>query len=674
VTDESARDTHLAVIGMAGRFAGAPDLDAYWRLLAEGRSSVRELTDEELLAAGEDPDRLTDPAYVRRFGKLDRAEWFDADFFGYAPVDAILTDPQHRIFLETCWQAMEDGGYPPSATDAVVGVYAGCGQSRYWALVGQHRDRFPGLDDVRMAMVAGADHLCLRVSHKLGLTGPSMTVLTTCSTALVAVHQACQALLFGDCDMALAGGVSVRVPARGALARAGSVLSPDGVCRAFDAKANGTVFGDGAGVVLLKRYADAVTDGDHIHAVIRGSSVNNDGRDRVGYGAPGVSGQTRVITNALAAAGVTPAEIGYVETHGTGTQVGDPIEVTALTRAFGGAGRCVLGTVKPNVGHTDAAAGIAGLLKVILAMRHRTLPPSINIDEPNPAVDLPATPFTLRTEATPWEGPRLAGVSSFGIGATNAHVVVEEPPARPPAAPPSERRLLVLSATTEAALAQATTELAAHLAAHPEQSLDDVAHTLRVGRVGFPYRRFAVVTDHADAVRVLTGAEPGRLLSAGPVHSGPAVIESDVDDDLPEARAGKRWLASTSVDWSEVDSAPRRRVPLPTYPFQRQRYVVEPATRPAAAPAPAAAPVAQEWPFAEVVETVCLLFAEVLAVPEVAETDDFFQLGGDSLIAVGLFARIDETFGVAPAPEELFDDATPAGIARAVADLLEETP
>ncbi|HWM07185.1 MAG TPA: polyketide synthase, partial [Actinophytocola sp.] len=399
MTDESARDTHLAVIGMAGRFAGAPDLDAYWRLLAEGRSSVRELTDEELLAAGEDPDRLTDPAYVRRFGKLDRAEWFDADFFGYAPVDAILTDPQHRIFLETCWQAMEDGGYPPSATDAVVGVYAGSGQSRYWALVGQHRDRFPGLDDVRMAMVAGADHLCLRVSHKLGLTGPSMTVLTTCSTALVAVHQACQALLFGDCDMALAGGVSVRVPARGALARAGSVLSPDGVCRAFDAKANGTVFGDGAGVVLLKRYADAVTDGDHIHAVIRGSSVNNDGRDRVGYGAPGVSGQTRVITNALAAAGVTPAEIGYVETHGTGTQVGDPIEVTALTRAFGGAGHgrghCVLGTVKPNVGHTDAAAGIAGLLKVILAMRHRTLPPSINIDEPNPAVDLPATPFTL---------------------------------------------------------------------------------------------------------------------------------------------------------------------------------------------------------------------------------------------------------------------------------------
>lgn len=682
MTDESARDTHVAVVGMAGRFAGAPDLDAYWRLLAAGESAVRELSDSELLAAGEDPDRLTDPAYVRRFGKLDRAEWFDADFFGYAPVDAILTDPQHRIFLETCWQAMEDAGYPPSATGAVVGVYAGSGQSRYWALVGQHRDRFPGLDDVRMAMVAGADHLCLRVSHKLGLTGPSMTVLTTCSTALVAVHQACQALLFGDCDMALAGGVSVRVPARGALGRAGSVLSPDGVCRAFDAKANGTVFGDGAGVVVLKRYADAIEDGDHVHAIIRGSAVNNDGRDRVGYGAPGVSGQTTVVAKALAAADVTPAEIGYVESHGTGTQVGDPIEVTALTRAFGGAGSCVLGTVKPNVGHTDAAAGIAGLLKVILAMRHRTLPPSINIGEPNPAIDFPATPFRLLTERAPWTdrgGRRLAGVSSFGIGATNAHVVVEEPPARPAGAPPRGHRLLVLSATTAAALEQAGAELAEHLAAHPEQSLDDIAHTLQVGRVEFPYRRFAVVTDHADAIRVLTGAEPDRLVTAGPVHPGPGPTESIMDGELAEvlARTGRRWLTGAPVRWREPHAEPRRRVPLPTYPFQRRRYVVEPAVEPVPTPQspPAPAPAApQEWPFAEVVETVCLLFAEVLVVPEVDEADDFFQLGGDSLIAVGLFARVTETFGVAPEPEELFDDATPAGIARAVADLLEESP
>ncbi|MFC4857849.1 beta-ketoacyl synthase N-terminal-like domain-containing protein [Actinophytocola glycyrrhizae] len=672
---ETDRDTHIAVVGMAGRFAGAPDLDAYWRLLVAGDCAVRKLDRTELLAAGEDPARMADPAYVRRYGRLDRPEWFDADFFGYAPVDATLTDPQHRVFLETCWQALEDAGYPPSETGAVVGVYAGCSPSRYWSLVGRDADRFPGLDDVRMAMVTGADHLCLRVSHKLGLTGPSMTVLSTCSTALVAVHQATQALLFGDCDMALAGAVSVRMPALGGLARAGSVLSSDGVCRAFDAKANGTVFGDGAGVVVLKRYTDAVADGDHVHAVIRGSAVNNDGRDRVGYGAPGVAGQTAVIRAALAAADVDPADIGYVESHGTGTPVGDPIEVTALTRAFGDVprGRTVLGTVKPNIGHTDAAAGIAGLLKVILALRHGVLPPAINVSEPNPAIDLAATPFVLPAEPTPWErrGPaRLAGISSFGIGATNAHLVVEEPPARPQGAPPAGQRLLVLSARTPAALEAATADLARHLAAHPEVSLDDVAHTLRVGRVAFPYRRFAVVTDHADAVRVLRGDEPARLVTGtGPVHG---TSGEPVAGQAGLAELGRRWLTGQPL---RPEAAGRRRVALPTYPFQRQRFVAglrEPGTpEPVPAPAPAAA-AETGWTRDEIAETIALLFAEVLLVPEVAPDDDFFELGGDSLIAVGLLARLEESFGVSPPPEDLFAAATPTEFAAVIAELLED--
>ncbi|MEV0678701.1 beta-ketoacyl synthase N-terminal-like domain-containing protein [Actinosynnema sp. NPDC050436] len=647
-------DTHIAVVGVAGRFAGAADLDAYWQTVVTGASAVRELTTDELLAAGEDPALLADPAYVRRYGKLDRAEWFDAEFFGYAPVDAVLSDPQHRVFLETCWQAMENAGYPPSATDAVVGVYGGCGQSRYWSLVGRHRDRFPGLDDVRLAMVAGADHLCLRVSHKLGLTGPSMTVLSTCSTALVAVHQASQALLFGDCDLALAGGVSVRVPARGAVARAGSVLSPDGVCRAFDAKADGTVFGDGAGVVVLKRYADAVEDGDHIHAVLRGSAVNNDGGDRVGYGAPGVAGQARVVRSALAAAEVDPATVDYVESHGTGTRVGDPIEVAALTRAFGGGrpGSTVLGTVKPNIGHTDAASGIAGLLKVVLALRHRVLPPSANFEQPNPDIDFAAGPFAVRTRAAPWPDPghpRRAGVSSFGIGSTNAHVVVEEAPAPRPSAPPRPHRLLLLSATTDAALRQARTELAAHLAAHPEQSLDDVAYTLQVGRVAFPRRWCAVVTDHADAIRSLTDDRPD--------------IEDGEARELQ--RLGARWLAGEAV--APVER--RLRVPLPTYPFQRQRYVVEP--EPAAPPVVTAKPDPPSWQADDVVATVALLFAEVLHQPQVDEDDDFFALGGDSLIAVALIARVDETFDVALTPAEVFADPTPAGVASAIGELLE---
>jgi acyl transferase domain-containing protein len=743
VTDATDRDTHIAVVGIAGRFAAAPDLDAYWRLIASGATSVRELSTNELLAAGEDPQRMADPAYVRSYGKLDGAEWFDAEFFGYAPVDAMLTDPQHRVFLECCWQAMENAGYPPSATEATVGVYAGCSQSRYWSVIGQQRDQFPGLDDVRMAMVAGADHLCLRVSYKLGLTGPSMTVLTTCSTSLVAVHQACQALLVGDCDMALAGGVSVRVPARGALARPGSVLSPDGVCRPFDAKANGTVFGDGAGVVVLKRLADAIADRDHVHAVLIGSAVNNDGRDRVGYGAPGVSGQTAVIRAAMAAGGVDPRTIDYVETHGTGTQVGDPIEITALTRAFGRSRDrepCALGAVKANIGHTDATAGIAGLLKVILAMRHGVLPPSINLDQLNPMIDFSGGPFMIQTDATPWpdrERPRRAGVSSFGIGATNAHVVVEAAPARENGGRPQTHRLLALSATTAAALDQATAELAEYLAAHPELSMDDIAYTLQVGRVAFPLRRFAVVTDHADAVRVLTGGAPQRLVTGdsgadpGPIGDGNAdagpAPDAPMDADLAGRLewVGRRWLEGAPISWRQLpDAGQRHRVSLPTYPFQRQRHIVEPrhamaptapptlrsttppptAPRPTASPptapaiAPSAtaspttrsatasppttplpaksstsdtAPAAADWSAAEITETVGLLFGEVLQVPEVDDDDDFFALGGDSMIAIGLIARIEETFGTALSPEVVFASPTPAGIAEVIGELLE---
>ncbi|TCO45308.1 beta-ketoacyl synthase N-terminal-like domain-containing protein [Actinocrispum wychmicini] len=645
------RDTHIAVIGMAGRFAGAPDLDTFWHTIVNGISTVRELAPDELL--GEDPARMADPAYVRRFGKLDRAEWFDADFFGYAPVDAMLTDPQQRIFLECCWQAMEDAGYPPTATDSVVGVYAGCGQSRYWTLVGPQLHRFPGLDDVRLGMVTGADHLCLRVSHKLGLTGPSMTVLTTCSSSLVAAHQACQALLVGDCDMALAGGVAVRTPAWGSMARTGNVLSPDGVCRAFDAEANGTVFGDGAGVVVLKRFDDAVADGDHIHAVIRGSAVNNDGQDRIGYGAPGVSGQVAVIKSAMAAAEVTADMVDYVESHGTGTQVGDPIEVTALNQAMGSTGSTVLGTLKPNIGHTDAASGIAGLLKVILALRHRVLPPSIHFASPNPTVDFGR--FTVITQPKDWSGhDRIAGVSSFGIGATNAHVVVEEAPARA-AGVPMPQRLLVISAKTAAALDQATRDLADHLAAHPDQDMDDIAYTLQTGRVEFPYRRYAVVTGHSDAASKLTD---GPVVP--PVHR-----RGEFSGATDLAQVGEEWLSGAVIPWHDLPAGRRRKVPLPTYPFQRGRYIVEPVEtqRPQMVAAPAGHDAA---------ETVAMLFAEVLQTPEVADDDDFFELGGDSLTAVGLIARIEDTFGVTPELAMLFDHPTPAGVAHAVQDLLED--
>jgi acyl transferase domain-containing protein/acyl carrier protein len=539
----------VAVIGLAARFPGARDARSFWRNLRDGVESISRFTAAELAAAGIEAGELSDPRYVPAKGVLEDADLFDAAFFGFTPREAEVMDPQHRVFLECAWEALEDAGCDPRRQPGRIGVWAGSGASSYLiANLLPARERLQAVGALQVLLLNDRDFLAARAAYALDLKGPSVSVQTACSTSLVAVHMACQSLLAGECDVALAGGVAVSVPLRaGYLYQEGGVLSPDGRCRAFDAAAAGSVEGNGCGVVVLKRLADALAGGDRIDAVIRGSAVNNDGAARAGFTAPSLEGQAEVIAESLMMAGVEPESIGCLEAHGSGTPLGDPIEVAALAQAFratgparGGAGRCALGSVKTNIGHCNTAAGVAGLIKAVQALVHRTLPPSLHFTTPNPRLDLRDGPFYVPAAAAPWqagEWPRRAGVSSFGLGGTNAHVVLEEAPRAAPRDPPSRPwQLLPLSARTPAALEAAAARLAAHLgsrlesrAAAPGEGggggesegraaayLADLAWTLQTGRQAFAERRFVVASDLAGARAALAGrAVSGRREGAG---------------------------------------------------------------------------------------------------------------------------------------------------------------
>jgi acyl transferase domain-containing protein len=513
----------IAIVGMAGRFPRAANLRQYWDNLRGGVETISRFSDEELAAAGVDAALLRNPRYVRARGVLQDAEMFDAVFFGLSPREAEIMDPQHRVFLEAAWQALEAAGYAPGTTARNVGVYAGTSLNSYViASLLTNPDVMLSAGGYQAMLANDKDFLATRVSYKLNLCGPGVTIQTACSTSLVAVQMACQALLARECDMALAGGVSVNVPrVSGYLYEPGMILSPDGHCRAFDARAQGTVAGEGVGVVVLKRLREALADRDHVHAVIRGAAINNDGSLKVGYTAPSVDGQAAVIARAHAMAGVDPATITYVEAHGTGTELGDPIEVAALAKAFGAAGGrrgfCALGSVKTNIGHLDAAAGVAGLIKTVLALEHRALPPSLHFSAPNPRVDFANSPFRVNATLTNWaredDTPRRAGVSSFGIGGTNAHVVLEEAPVPATAGPSRPVQVFTLSAKTGEALDRAGDALAAHLDGAGGLAPADVAYTLHQGRATFAHRRIVVAASLEEAARALRDGDPQRVLS-----------------------------------------------------------------------------------------------------------------------------------------------------------------
>jgi phthiocerol/phenolphthiocerol synthesis type-I polyketide synthase E len=506
VTDENA----IAVIGMSGRFPGARDVAELWHNLCGGKESVSFFTDEELAAAGV-PERVySGPQYVRGRASLGEVDTFDAGFFGFNAREAELTDPQHRMFLETCWEALEAAGYDPFRHDGRIGVYGGESPPTYLlsTLVNDPVRGAELLTNMQALYGNMSGFLATRVAYKLDLRGPAITVQTACSTSLVAVHLAVQSLLCGECEMALAGGVAVQVPDRiGYYYQDGGIFSLDGHCRAYSADAGGTVGGSGVGAVVLKPLGNALEDGDFVWGVIRGTAVNNDGAVKVGYSAPSVSGQAAVIADALAVCDVPPETIGYVEGHGTGTPLGDPIEVAALTEAWrkwtDATEFCALGSVKTNVGHLDGAAGVTGLIKALLAVRSGTVPPTLNFAAPNEKIDFASSPFFVNTEPIPWPlagHPRRAAVSSFGLGGTNAHVVLEEaPPVRTPA---SEDRwqILPMSARSWQALDTMSERLRGFLQARPDVPLADVAYTLQEGRHSFDCRRAVVCRDREDAV------------------------------------------------------------------------------------------------------------------------------------------------------------------------------
>lgn len=496
---QSIKDSDIAIIGISGRFPGAANIEDFWQNLRDGVESISFFSDEELVASGIEPATLKQPNYVKAGAVLSNIELFDSNFFDISPREAATMDPQHRIFLECAWDSLENSGYALQNNDKTIGVYAGVSISSYLL-----SNLYPNSDiipDTYSALIGNdKDFLPTRVSYKLNLRGPSINVQTACSTSLVAVHLACQSLLNGECDITLAGGVSVSVPQKtGYLYQEGMIFSPDGHCRAFDAKAKGTVAGNGVGIVVLKRLEEAIADGDYIHAVIKGSAVNNDGFLKVGYTAPGVEGQAAVISEAQAIADIEAETISYIEAHGTGTVLGDPTEITALTKAFRESteknGFCAIGSLKTNIGHTDAAAGVAGLIKTVLALKHQSLPPSLHFEQPNPQIDFANTPFYVNGTLSEWKSngaPRRAGVSSFGIGGTNAHVILEESFGIEPSGPSRPYQLLVLSAKTELALNTLTTNLATYLTQQPDINLADVAYTLHCGRQNFRLRRMFV--------------------------------------------------------------------------------------------------------------------------------------------------------------------------------------
>ena len=557
----------VAIVGMAGRFPGADSVADFWRNQLSGIEAISRFRANELEIPGA-AEKARNSNYVLARSILENVDQFDAEFFGIYPREAELMDPQHRLFLESCWQAFEDAGYDPFAYQGSVGVFAGCSMGTYFlSRVCSNPDfirKFTGAYQVGNypeMMGNSRDFLATRVSYKLNLRGPSFTLQAGCSTSLLAVTLGCQSLLTYQSDMALAGGSSITFPQkRGSLYQEGGMTSPDGHCRTFDAEAQGTVFGSGVAVVLLKRLEDAMRDGDQIYAVIRGFAVNNDGSAKIGYTAPSVEGQSNVIALALEAANIEPDTIGYIEAHGTATPLGDPIELTALSNAYGKCadkkGFCTIGSVKTNVGHLDIAAGVTGLIHASHVVRHGLLPPTLHFHRSNPNFNLEGSPFRVNTKLSDWKnsvGPRRAGVSAFGVGGTNAHVVIEQAPEQESSQARHLEQLFVLSARSETALERAGAQLAAHLKTHPETNLADAAWTLQIGRRPFSWRRALVARGVDDLVAALSEQDRKRIPTRSKASESPRISFLFPGQGSQHPNMGREIYQSEEVFRTAVD-------------------------------------------------------------------------------------------------------------------------
>jgi acyl transferase domain-containing protein/thioesterase domain-containing protein/acyl carrier protein len=527
-------DNDIAIVGLALRVPGASTPEEYWSNLVSGHESLQTYSEEELLARGVSPAALADPNYIRAGMTLQNMDEFDPEFFGFSPKEAAILDPQHRQLYEVAWEALERAGHPPSKFDGSIGVFAGCGMGAYFAYnILTNREL---LDSVGLFLLRHTgndkDFLSTRISYSFDLKGPSVNVQTACSTSLVATHLAVQSLLSRECDMALAGGVTIEQPhSVGYHYQEGEILSPDGHCRTFDHRAKGTIFGSGAGMIVLRRLADAIADGDHIHAIIKGSAVNNDGSSKVGYLAPSVDGQAAAISEAIAISGVEADSIGYIECHGTATPVGDPIEIAALTQAFRESTDktqfCYVGSVKTNIGHLDTAAGVASLIKTSLSLENGRIPPSLNYEAPNPTIAFSESPFKVADRLIEWptrSTPRRAAVNSLGVGGTNAFVVLQEPPYPETVAESPTAQPIVLSARNRRALDDAGQQLAKWLRENPSVPLADVAWTLWEGRHGFEQRRVLGASSHEEAAQLLESGDARRVFTHAKELDRPSIV------------------------------------------------------------------------------------------------------------------------------------------------------
>ncbi|MCP4110573.1 MAG: SDR family NAD(P)-dependent oxidoreductase, partial [Desulfobacteraceae bacterium] len=606
---DSGHPNSVAIIGMAGRFPGACNIWKFWENIVNGVESVTFFSEEELISAGADPERVRHPDYVKAAAFLEKADCFDAGLFGYTPREAVSTDPAHRLFLECAWEALEDAGYGGNFRGERIGVFGGSGPvvTSYMVSNTNINPELAGQVGSIEHVGNDKDYLCTKVSYKLNLKGPSLTIQTACSTSLVAVHMACQSLLSGECDMALAGGVNIRMPQKdGYIIRDSPMHSPDGHCRPFDADAKGTIFGSGLGIVLLKPLDQATEDRDPVHAVIRGSAISNDGSSKLSYWASSADGLSDTLSEALAIAEVEPDTIGYVEAHGTGTELGDPVEVIALTRVFRQSTSkkqfCALGSVKSNIGHTDSASGIAGLIKTVMMLRHKMLAPTLHVSRPNPKCKFDKSPFFVSNTQSEWKNDhekRRAVVNSMGIGGTNACVVLEEssflpvePDRQDNALESKEPRLIVLSAKNEDRLKAYARKLAEFLepyAGSNECSLSSVAFTLQTGREAMQERLAVLASDTGELREKLTlyyKDEPGIPgLYAGTVKgqnkAAELLISGNSGEQIVGIITGNReldklaqlWVLGLEIDWRLLypEDTPNR-ISLPTYPFSRDRY------------------------------------------------------------------------------------------------------
>ncbi|WP_431684189.1 beta-ketoacyl synthase N-terminal-like domain-containing protein [Kitasatospora sp. KL5] len=645
-SDTAVAHDGIAIIGMAGRFPGDIGVFGLWDLLLSGREAVRDFTDEELRAAGLDP-AATAPGHVRRGGALTNIEDFDAAFFGIGPDEARLMDPQHRVFLECVWQALEDANCPPAVHGERTGVFGACSQNSYLVRNVLRSEEFHGREFTYPVLLGGdKDFLSTRVSYRLDLRGPSMTVQSACSSSLTALHLAVQALDRQDCDVAIAGGVSIMVPqTAGYLYQEGGSFSRDGHCRSFDADATGMVPGSGCGVVVLKRLPDAVADRDHIYAVIRATAVNNDGATKPGFTAPSITGQARVISTALERSSVAVGDIAFIEAHGTGTRLGDPIEFMALAEAYGRAGgpapACALGSIKANLGHLDAAAGITGLIKTALILSEQTIPPQINYARPNPALNLAATPFTVHTRLHRPTAPlKAAAVSSVGMGGTNTHCILSQAPAQPARpAPPSGPYPIVVSGRTEAGLRRLAHQLADHLERHPDIRIDDLTLSLsaRPGRPGIAVEFLADSTQHLSDQLSTLAADPAPLTADEPQQTG------------TDHRPGRGPLLAAAV-----------KVSLPCTVFDRHRFWIEPT--PASSvqrPVAVGAPSSYVQVHAAVMETI----TSVWPAPDLKDDGDLWEQGISSLTMLEIAARLQDRLQRPVSVDDLASLRTPRRLA-----------